>query len=144
MQAALDVAGARARRCFFYAYLNASFETGFTNPIDEAIRTHRQFDLAGYRKLDEVPYDFLRKRLSVLVAQGETHLLVTKGALQDVLEVCTTAETATGNPRRPRRGAGPRSSGISRSSAPGLPHAGRRLPGPGARVADRQRPTKPA
>ena len=62
---------ARARRCCCYAYLNACFETGFANPIDEAIRSHRTFDVAGYRKLDEVPYDFVRKRLSILVADGD-------------------------------------------------------------------------
>ena len=74
--------------------LNASFETGFHNPIDEAIRTARSFDLSLYRKLDEEPYDFVRKRLSVLVATPTAHLLVTKGALANVLAVCSTAETA--------------------------------------------------
>ena len=50
VQAALDVAGAPSEQVLLYAYLNAFYETGFTNPIDEAIRTHRQFDLSGYRK----------------------------------------------------------------------------------------------
>jgi len=76
--------------------LNASFETGFHNPIDEAIRTARSFDLSPYRKLDEEPYDFVRKRLSVLVATPTGHLLVTKGALANVLAICSTAETAGG------------------------------------------------
>ncbi|MBM4124644.1 MAG: magnesium-translocating P-type ATPase [Nitrospira sp.] len=96
LQAALDVAGAASERVLFQAALNASFETGFTNPIDEAIRAHRAFNLAGYRKLDEEPYDFVRKRLSILVATGGPpqagHRLITKGALPNVLEVCTTAE----------------------------------------------------
>jgi Mg2+-importing ATPase len=74
VQAALDVAGAPSEQVLLYAYLNAFYETGFTNPIDAAIRTHRQFDLSGYRKVDEIPYDFLRKRLSILVAHEETHL----------------------------------------------------------------------
>jgi P-type Mg2+ transporter len=98
LQSALDVAGAASDKVLLHAYLNASYQTGFTNPIDEAIRTHRPFDLSGYRKMDEIPYDFLRKRLSILVDHQGTHLMVTKGALQSVLEVCSTAETETGNP----------------------------------------------
>src|SRR6185437_14179575 len=66
------------------------------NPIDEAIRAHRHFDLSGYRKADEIPYDFLRKRLSILVAHHDTHLMVTKGALTSVLAVCSAAETGAG------------------------------------------------
>jgi P-type Mg2+ transporter len=96
LQSALDVAGAASDKVLLHAYLNAFYETGFTNPIDEAIRAHRQFDLSGYAKTDEIPYDFLRKRLSILVAHDDTHLMVTKGALQNVLEVCSTAETGPG------------------------------------------------
>ncbi len=96
LQSALDVEGAPSDKVLLHAYLNAFYETGFTNPIDEAIRTHRQFDLTGYRKADEIPYDFLRKRLSILVAHGDTHLMVTKGALQNVLAVCSAAETEAG------------------------------------------------
>ena len=96
LESALDVEGAPSDKVLLHAYLNAFYETGFTNPIDEAIRTHRRFDLSGYRKADEIPYDFLRKRLSVLVAHEDTHLMVTKGALQNVLAVCATAETGAG------------------------------------------------
>ena len=96
LESALDVEGAASDKVLLHAYLNAFYETGFTNPIDEAIRTQRQFDLSGYQKTDEIPYDFLRKRLSVLVAHGDTHLMVTKGALQNVLAVCSAAETGAG------------------------------------------------
>ena len=92
LQSALDVAGAPSEKVLLHAYLNAFYETGFTNPIDEAIRTHRRFDLSGYRKADEIPYDFLRKRLSILVVHDDTHLMVTKGALANVLAVCSAAE----------------------------------------------------
>src|SRR5512144_981288 len=92
VQSALDVEGAPSDKVLLHAYLNAFYESGFTNPIDEAIRTHRQFDLSGYRKADEIPYDFLRKRLSILVAHDDTHLMVTKGALANVLAVCSAAE----------------------------------------------------
>jgi P-type Mg2+ transporter len=96
LQSALDVAGVASDKVLLYADLNAVFETGFTNPIDEAIRAHCKFDLAGYGKADEIPYDFLRKRLSILVLHEGAHLMVTKGALQNVLDVCSTAETEAG------------------------------------------------
>jgi len=96
LQSAVDVEGAPSDKVLLYAYLNAFYETGFTNPIDEAIRTHRKFDLTGYQKTDEIPYDFLRKRLSILVAHEDTHLMVTKGALTNVLAVCALAEIGEG------------------------------------------------
>jgi Mg2+-importing ATPase len=96
VQSTLDMDGVPSDKVLFYAYLNAFFETGFTNPIDEAIRTHRTFDLTGFLKLDEIPYDFLRKRLSILVSHDNSHLMVTKGALRDVLAVCSSAATGEG------------------------------------------------
>jgi Mg2+-importing ATPase len=96
LRSALDVQGQESEKVLLYAYLNAFYETGFINPIDEAIRTHRAFDVSEYKKLGELPYDFIRKRLSILVSQGDRRLLVTKGALENVLAVCSIAETATG------------------------------------------------
>src|SRR5580765_333660 len=96
LKSAVDVEGNPSERVLLHGALNASFETGFTNPIDQAIRTHRRFDLSGYRKVDEIPYDFVRKRLSILVAHDDTHLMVTKGALANVLAVCSTAQTGAG------------------------------------------------
>lgn len=96
LKAALDVHGEESEKVLFYAYLNSFFETGFASPIDEAIRTHRQFDLSGYRKFDEVPYDFIRKRLSIVVSKGGAHLMVTKGALMNVLDACSSVETSEG------------------------------------------------
>jgi len=96
IRTALDVEGNESDKVRQYAYLNAAFETGFVNPLDEAIRSQCQFDASAYRKLDEVPYDFLRKRLSVLAAKGDERLMVTKGAVPQVLSVCTMAETGGG------------------------------------------------
>jgi Mg2+-importing ATPase len=98
LQSAVDVDGAPSDKVLLYAYLNAVYETGFTNPIDEAIRTHRPLDLSGYQKQDEIPYDFLRKRLSILVAHGETSLMVTKGSVPNVLAVCSSVERGGGPP----------------------------------------------
>ncbi|MGB8216929.1 MAG: magnesium-translocating P-type ATPase [Candidatus Methanoperedens sp.] len=97
VNSSLDVEGKESEKVLFYAYLNAFFETGFTNPIDSAIRNHRPFDVSGCQKLDEVPYDFIRKRLSVLVSKDNKHLIITKGALQNVLAVCSSAEISEGN-----------------------------------------------
>ena len=96
VHSALDWEGRDNEKVLLYAYLNAYYETGFTNPIDQAIRTFRTFDLTGFQKLDEVPYDFIRKRLSILVSQGEKHLMITKGALANVLAACSRAETSDG------------------------------------------------
>ncbi len=93
IQSFLDFNGNSSQKAQLYAYLNASFQTGFTNPIDEAI-CDAKVDVSGYEKLDEVPYDFIRKRLSILVSKENTNLLVTKGALQNILDVCISAETS--------------------------------------------------
>jgi Mg2+-importing ATPase len=71
-----------------YAYLNAFFESGYTNPMDDAIRKQLKPDISEYTKFDEVPYDFIRKRLSIVVARDNKHTMITKGALKNVMEVC--------------------------------------------------------
>ena len=96
VQSVADLKGVSNPKLFEYAYINSFFETGFTNPIDEAIRNFKQIDLTGYEKHDEIPYDFIRKRLSIVVSHGDEYLMITKGALANVLEVCTSAETGEG------------------------------------------------
>jgi P-type Mg2+ transporter len=96
LQSATDLAGRDSDVTLRYAYLNASFQTGFSSPIDAAIRTHGRIDVSAWKKLDEVPYDFLRKRLSILAAGPEGTVMITKGALAQVLEVCSTAEDGAG------------------------------------------------
>ena len=96
INAAVDVEGKESDRVLLYAYLNAASESGYVNPIDAAIREHKTFDISGYQKRDEVPYDFNRKRLSILFKKENTHLIVTKGALKNILEVCSMVETAEG------------------------------------------------
>ena len=96
LDGALGIEGQPSEKVFLFAYLNASFETGFPNPIDEAIRSDRGLDISSYRKLDEVPYDFVRKRLSILVSDGGAPHVITKGALANVLSVCSSAEGSDG------------------------------------------------
>jgi P-type Mg2+ transporter len=97
LRAVVDTGGRASERARLYAYLNASFQSGYSNPIDAAIVAEGCLAAGGYRKLDEEPYGFVRKRLSVLVVGDGKNLLVTKGALANVLEVCTTAEAGPGN-----------------------------------------------
>lgn len=92
----LGVASTQANRVLLYAYLNAASESGYVNPIDAAIREHKKFDISSYQKLDEVPYDFNRKRLSILFKKENKHLIVTKGALKNILDVCSSVETTEG------------------------------------------------
>ena len=92
-----DPTGAPSPAVLRWAALNAAFESGFHNPIDEAIRS-AALPEDGWRKLDEIPYDFVRKRLSVLVERAGQRWIVTKGAVPAVLEVCARAETADGRP----------------------------------------------
>jgi Mg2+-importing ATPase len=96
MRSAMDAEGKESKEVSLYAYLNAFYETGFFNPIDQAILHFSEADISGFKKLDEVPYDFIRKRLSIMVSKGEEHIIITKGALANILEVCTTAQTADG------------------------------------------------
>ncbi|AWB91900.1 magnesium-translocating P-type ATPase [Aeromicrobium chenweiae] len=95
--AALSCDGAESRTVADLAALNAGLQRGWKNPIDQAIiRAHPVAD--DVEALDELPYDFQRKRLSVLTrrADGEVPLLVTKGALANVMEVCTEVWTPAG------------------------------------------------
>jgi len=96
LKSALDANGNTSEKVLLHAYINAFHETGFANPIDEAIRKYKQLDLSGYLKKDEIPYDFIRKRLSILVSHGSGNLMVTKGALQNVLDICSAADTSDG------------------------------------------------
>ncbi|MGH8093342.1 MAG: magnesium-translocating P-type ATPase [Chthoniobacterales bacterium] len=97
VQAALDPSGKTSAQVLFYAWLNAAHETGFINPIDRAIREAPVAESNGWEKLDEIPYDFLRKRLSVLVQKDTRPLLVTKGALRETLEISARAQLGDGS-----------------------------------------------
>ncbi|AKG21202.1 magnesium-translocating P-type ATPase [Calothrix sp. 336/3] len=96
IHSAVDVEGKESDHVLLYAYLNAASESGYVNPIDAAIREYKTFDISGYQKLDEVPYDFNRKRLSILFKQESKHLIITKGALKNILDVCSNVETVEG------------------------------------------------
>jgi P-type Mg2+ transporter len=98
----VDAEGADSPTVWRYAYLNASLQSGLANPLDEAIAASGHPDGAGVEKIDEIPYDFVRKRLTVVVhEQGDrtpagtaATTMITKGALEPILDICTQVQTA--------------------------------------------------
>jgi Mg2+-importing ATPase len=93
LQSCLDAMGQPSERVRLFGYLNAKMETGIRNPIDEAICSSSSLDLSAFVKIDEVPYDFIRKRLSVVVKNPTGQIqLVCKGALENILDACSTVE----------------------------------------------------
>lgn len=88
----VDALGRESKRVLELAYLNSFFETGLKSPLDDAILEHKEIDTIGWRKIDEVPFDFERRRVSVLVDNGQKRLLVVKGAPEDILRLCTSYE----------------------------------------------------
>ncbi|EMN47713.1 HAD ATPase, P-type, family IC [Leptospira interrogans str. L1207] len=97
LQSSLDIYGNENQEVALSAFLNASFETGFVNAIDQSIRENLNFNLSGFEKKDEIPYDFQRKRLSILVSHSGGHRIITKGALINILEICNTAKSQDGS-----------------------------------------------
>jgi len=96
VQGAVDGEDNPSERVKKFAYINATFESGFTNPLDEAIRSLPDINIDGYEKLDEVPFDFIRKRLSIAVNYQKKQFLVSKGAVKNILQVCDFAAMANG------------------------------------------------
>jgi Mg2+-importing ATPase len=93
--------GAESERVLKLAYLNSFFETGVKSPLDDAILEHREVDASGWRKIDEVPFDFERRRVSVLLENGGARTLVVKGAPEDILRLSTRYEGEGENDLRP-------------------------------------------
>ena len=89
----LDALGRESERVLLLAYLNSFFETGIRSPLDDAILRHDGApNIERWRKVDEVPFDFERRRVSVLVDDGRSRLLVVKGAFEDILRLSTKYE----------------------------------------------------
>ena len=88
----VDPQGNESDRVLELAYLNSFFESGLKSPMDDAILAHQHIDVSGWTKIDEVPFDFERRRVSVLVERGADRLLIVKGAPEDVLRLCTHYE----------------------------------------------------
>jgi Mg2+-importing ATPase len=94
----LDINGGESERVLQYAYLNSHFQSGLKNLLDVAVLEHVELHKAlgigsGFDKVDEIPFDFARRRLSVVVAhKNERHVLICKGAVEEIFSVCTRYE----------------------------------------------------
>ncbi|MDD5029046.1 MAG: magnesium-translocating P-type ATPase, partial [Rhodoferax sp.] len=92
----VDASGADNPQVLELAYLNSYFESGLKSPLDDAILAHENIDVSAWIKIDEVPFDFERRRVSVLVERDTARRLVVKGAPEDVLQLCTHYQDAAG------------------------------------------------
>lgn len=98
LQDAADATGRSSTEVRQLAFLNAAFETGIANPLDAAIVAAGEssgLTTRGYRKIDEIPYDFIRKRLTIVAAadvDAAQHVIVIKGAFANVLAICSSVD----------------------------------------------------
>jgi P-type Mg2+ transporter len=94
----VDVHGTDDDNVLRFIYLNSYFQAGIKSPLDDAILKHERPAIVEYEKVDEIPFDFNRKRLSVVVRRGGEHILVTKGEAESVFAICETV-TFNGAPQ---------------------------------------------
>ncbi len=94
-----DINGDASKDVTLWARLNAALQTGLKNPLDEAIAAGDGPDLSGFAKVGEIPYDFVRKCLSVIVRPKDNgpDMLICKGAVDNILSVCTSSVAAAGD-----------------------------------------------
>ena len=93
----LDISGNEDIRILKHAFLNSYFQTGLRGNIDEAVvnralKNDMSKYIDKYKLVDEIPFDFTRRRLSVIVTDGEKKQMITKGAVEEVLELCTMVD----------------------------------------------------
>ncbi len=86
---ATDPSGNNSDRVLFLASVNALLQLGYKNPIDEAIVGIAPKEASAVGRLDETPYDFIRKRLAILAALPEGNTMIIKGAFNEVSQICT-------------------------------------------------------
>ena len=91
----LDVRGVESPRVLHYGYMNSYFQTGLKNLMDEAILDHGHLEedlkvKTEYHKIDEIPFDFQRRRMSVIVEDSQgRHILICKGAVEEIYDCCS-------------------------------------------------------
>jgi Mg2+-importing ATPase len=88
----VDLEGEEDPKVFQYSFLNSNFQTGLKSPLDEAILKHKEIDTTQYKKIDEVPFDFIRRRVSVVVECENQKFFIAKGAPEEILKVCSYFE----------------------------------------------------
>jgi Mg2+-importing ATPase len=86
----VDVTGRQSEDVLRYAYMNSYYQTGLRNLLDRSVLSHTDLDVdRGCKKVDEIPFDFQRKRMSVVVDYEGDHVLICKGAVEDIYKCCT-------------------------------------------------------
>lgn len=93
----LDINGNEDTRILKHAFLNSYFQTGLKGNIDEAVvarakQNNMEEYISKYKLIDEIPFDFTRRRLSVIVSDGTKKQLITKGAVEEILNICTMVD----------------------------------------------------
>lgn len=92
----VDGHGNPSPRAHAYAYLNSLFESGMKSALDDAILASSPIDSTEWKKIDEVPFDFERRRISILAEQAGVRRLIVKGAPEDLLRLSSRYEDADG------------------------------------------------
>lgn len=85
-----DIDGVDSEEVLLHAYLNSIYQTGIVNPMDKAVQSFKKVVTTGYKKIDEIPFDFFRKRMSVVVEKSKKRDLICKGAPEEIFKICTT------------------------------------------------------
>ena len=88
----LDAEGNESENVLRYSYINSYFQSGLKSPLDEAILHFRHIDIDDYKKDDEIPFDFIRRRVSIVATGKSGKVIVSKGAPEEILRVCTSVE----------------------------------------------------
>lgn len=94
LDGAAGVDGQPSDEVFWLAYLNAKLQTGMANTLDDAISAAKDLDISAIKKQAEIPFDFNRERLSIIVQETDQCLMIAKGALNSILAICTQVEIA--------------------------------------------------
>jgi len=90
LEKAVDVTNRDSEDVLRYAYMNSYYQTGLRNLLDRSVLSHSDLDVErGCKKVDEIPFDFQRKRMSVVVDYEGDHVLICKGAVEDIYKCCT-------------------------------------------------------
>jgi P-type Mg2+ transporter len=88
----VDIEGKDSEKVFLYSFLNSHYQTGLKSPLDEAILKHQEINPDQYQRIDEIPFDFIRKRLSVVVTENREPIIITKGAPEEIAGVVSSYE----------------------------------------------------
>jgi Mg2+-importing ATPase len=88
----IDIEGENDEKVFLYSFLNSRFQTGLRSPLDESVLKHEEIYIKDFMKVDEIPFDFVRRRVSVVVDEEDERYIISKGAPEEIVRVSTYYE----------------------------------------------------